>query len=55
MDNFAGLCFLGQFDDIVPFDVVARLGEVVVDVEDVGVALFGADVDPAALEGKMQG
>ncbi len=54
VDYLAGLGLLRKLDDIVPLDVVAGLGEVVVDVEDVGVAFFRSYEDPVALEGKMQ-
>ncbi len=54
VDYLAGLGLLRKLDDIVPLDVVAGLGEVVVDVEDEGVAFFRSYEDPVALEGKMQ-
>jgi hypothetical protein len=39
-----------QFDQVIPLHVVAGLREVVVHVQSVHVAFFGANVQPFALE-----
>lgn len=55
MDDFTGFRLLRQLYHIVPFDVVAGLREVVVHIEDIGVALLRANVDPTALEWERHG
>ena len=55
MDDLARLVLLAQLDHVVPLDVVARLREIVVHVEQVSVALLGADVQPIRLILQMHG
>lgn len=44
-----------QFNNVVPFDVITGLRKVVVDVQDVNVAFFRAQVKPVALERQQHG
>jgi len=39
-----------QFNCIIPLNIIAGLREIVINIKDVGVALFGADVNPVTLK-----
>jgi hypothetical protein len=50
MHDLARLCLLRELDGVVPLDVIARLGKVIVDIKQIGVALVRAHVQPVAFK-----